>query len=95
MDFDVVDVPEQGRFEARAPDRATVGIAAYRREPGAVVFTHTEVEPGHEGEGVGSTLVREALDQVRREGLAVRPECPFVAGWIERHPAYQDLVVDR
>ncbi|SFL68213.1 GNAT family N-acetyltransferase [Geodermatophilus ruber] len=41
---------------------------------------------------MGSTLEREALDDVRRRGLRVVPLGPFVRGWIERHPAYADLV---
>src|SRR5205085_12310737 len=27
-----------------------------------------------------------------RSQFGVRPECPFVAGWIARHPEYADLV---
>ena len=45
-----------------------------------------------EGHGGGSTLVEAALDRVRDEGLRVVPRCPFVASYIERHPAYADLV---
>ena len=56
-----------------------------------VVFTHTEVLPAHEGEGVGSTLVRHALDDVRSRGLKALAVCPFVLGWIRRHPEYADL----
>ena len=44
--------------------------------------------------GVGSTLVRAALDDVRAQGGSVVPQCPFVRGWIERHQDYADLVVD-
>ena len=46
----------------------------------------------YEGQGAGSQLAREALDDVRRRGLGVVALCPFIAGWIERHPDYADLV---
>jgi predicted GNAT family acetyltransferase len=59
-----------------------------------LVFTHTEVDPDHEGEGVGSTLVRGALDDARRRGMPVVPRCPFVRAWIERHPDYADVRAD-
>jgi hypothetical protein len=36
--------------------------------------------------------VRAALDDVRSRGGTVVPLCPFVRGWIERHPEYRDLV---
>jgi predicted GNAT family acetyltransferase len=50
------------------------------------------VAPEFEGEGVGSALVRTALDDWRKEGRRVLPLCPFAKGWIERHPEYADLV---
>jgi uncharacterized protein len=91
MELTVTDVPEEGRYEARAADRV-LGLAAYRRHGDRVVFTHTEVDPDAEGGGVGSTLVRGALDDVRAHGRRVVPRCPFVRAWIERHPDYADLV---
>ena len=57
------------------------------------MFTHTEVFDAFEGKGVGSALARGALDAVRADGTRqVLPRCPFIRGWIERHPDYQDLV---
>jgi uncharacterized protein len=59
-----------------------------------VVFTHTETDPAFEGQGVASTLVRWALDDVRARGLRAVPLCPFVKGYIEKHrDEYADLVV--
>jgi hypothetical protein len=53
---------------------------------------HTEVPKQLEGRGVGSQLVRGALDIIRKRGLRVVPRCPFVKSYIERHPDYTDLV---
>ena len=50
------------------------------------------VDDAYEGQGVGSTLVGEALDQVRAEGLDVVATCPFVRSYIERHQEYADLL---
>ena len=91
MELTVTDVPEAGRYEVRAGDRV-LGLTAYQRRGDQVVFTHTEVDPDAEGGGVGSTLVRGALDDVRAHGLRVVPRCSFVRGYIERHPDYADLV---
>ncbi|WP_210648535.1 GNAT family N-acetyltransferase [Nocardioides sp. SYSU D00065] len=90
MSVQVVDVPERERFEA-AVDGAVVGFAAYQRTAELVVFTHTEVDPSLEGQGVGGALVREALDHVRGLGLRVLPICPFVQSYMTRHPEYADL----
>jgi predicted GNAT family acetyltransferase len=94
MTIDVTDLPDQHRFEARDDEGNVLGVAEYRREPGLVVFTHTEVDPRLEGHGVGSTLVREALDAVRAAGDRIDPQCPFVKAFVGDHPAYADLVAD-
>ncbi len=67
-------------------------IAAYQREGGTITFTHTHVPKQIEGRGVGSKLVRAALDAARDEGLKVVAQCPFVAAYIKRHPEYRDLL---
>jgi uncharacterized protein len=68
------------------------GYAYYRRRPDAIVFTHTEVREEFEGHGVGSALVRGALDAVRAAGGTVVAQCPFFAAYIQGHPEYGDLV---
>jgi predicted GNAT family acetyltransferase len=87
----VHDNPAESRFEAYV-DGDLVGISAYRLTDGVITFTHTEVDDAYEGEGVGSSLVRQQLDAVRATGgLRVRPSCPFVRAWIDKHPEYADL----
>jgi uncharacterized protein len=88
----VADAPERQRYEATVAGRQ-VGLAAYRRIRDSVVFTHTEVDPEMEGRGIGAALARAALDDVRARGLTAVPLCPFIKGWIDRHPDYADLVV--
>jgi len=87
----VVDNPERHRYELRL-DETVAGVIQYATEPGAVVLVHTEVAPWAEGEGLGSTLVAGALEDIRARGLEVVPLCPFAAAYIERHPEYADLV---
>lgn len=67
-------------------------VAAYQLEGDRIVFTHTLVPPELEGRGIGSRLVRFALDSARDRGLRVVPQCAFVRAWIERHPEYRDLL---
>ena len=87
----VADNPQKHRFELRF-DETVAGFAAYRLEPDRVVFTHTEVDPQFEGQGLGSKLAAGALDAVREKGLAIVAQCPFIAAYVKRHPEYQDLV---
>ncbi len=90
-DVTVRDNPDEGRFEAYV-DGKLAGISAYQLSDDVITFTHTEVDDAFEGQGVGSSLVRQALDAVRDTGgLRVRPSCPFVRAWIDQHPDYADL----
>lgn len=88
---EVVDAPERNRYELRLDGRL-VGLAAYRRRDGLIVFTHTQVDESCSGRGFGGILATAALDDARRQGLAVVPLCPFIAAYIKRHPEYEDLV---
>ncbi|WP_454050255.1 GNAT family N-acetyltransferase [Cellulomonas sp. Marseille-Q8402] len=92
--YTVTDLPADDRFEIRDAEGTVLGVASYRRAPGVVVFTHTEVDPRHEGHGVGTTLVREALDTVRAAGMRIEPQCPFVRDFVAEHAEYADLVAD-
>jgi predicted GNAT family acetyltransferase len=87
----VVDNPGADRFEVLVDD-AVAGFVEYRRIGSSLAFTHTIVDPRFEGHGLGSTLARGALDATRKAGYPVLPFCPFMRGFIERHPAYLDLV---
>lgn len=91
MKTEVVNRPDDKRYEIRA-DGELAGFADYILTPDMITFTHTEIDQSFEGKGMGSVLTREALDDVRERGLTVLPVCPFVKGWIERHPDYMDLV---
>lgn len=80
-----------GRYDI-VVDGAPAGFAAFEEVEGATAFTHTVVDDAFEGQGVGSALVRAALDDVAARGGSVVPLCPFVRSWIERHDGYDDLV---
>lgn len=88
---EVRDAQERSRFELLV-DGELAGIAQYVRRGGRVVFTHTEVDGRFEGRGLGSVLASAALDAVRAEGSLAVPLCPFIAGYLARHPEYDDLV---
>ena len=92
-EIEVVDRPEAHRYEARDRDGTVLGFSQYRLHGDVVVFTHTEVDDAQEGRGVGSQLVRGALDDVRAGGRRILPLCPFVKAYVDRHPEYADLVV--
>jgi hypothetical protein len=91
MDIVVRDDPKDFRFVGSAGDDVA-GVAYYRLRKGQIAFTHTEVDPAFRGQGVGAALAREALGSARQRDLAVLPLCPYIRGFIAKHPDYVDLV---
>ena len=80
-----------GQFEVHFGD--AVALLTYRRDDPRIIFIHTQVPKEMEGRGIAGRVAQTALEFARTEGLAVVPACPYVAGYIARHPEYEDLVV--
>lgn len=89
----VVHVPDATRWEVRVDD-VLAGFTEYFLKDDRFVFVHTEIDGEFDGRGLGSVLARGALDEVRSMGRLLVPLCPFIHGWIARHPDYRDLVDD-
>lgn len=85
---------QESRYEARV-DGQLAGFVQFRVRGEAIELPHTQVDPAFGGQGIGGTLARHALDDIRRAGRTVIPTCPFVSGWIDKHPGYRDLVADQ
>ena len=83
--------PEMHRYEAIDADEV-VGFINYELRDGRYWLVHTEIDEAHQGSGAGAFLVRMTLDDLRARSAVIVPTCPFVAGWIRRHPDYGDLV---
>lgn len=86
----VSDNPAQHRFELAVDGH--IAAAYYELAGGVITFVHTEVPPELGGKGIGSKLAKGALDQVRTRGLKVIAQCPFIKGWIDKHPDYAGLL---
>jgi hypothetical protein len=87
----VRDNPARSRYEL-VDDGQVVGFAEYRPRDGLLVFPHTVILEHHRGAGYATRLVQGALDDVRRKGARIVPECSFVVEFLEQHPEYADLV---
>jgi predicted GNAT family acetyltransferase len=90
---EVVNNTAEHRYELAVDGH--IAATYYEIAGGVVTLLHTEVPPELGGKGIGSTLTKGALDQVRNAGLKVIAECPFVKAYIEKHPAYADLLKEK
>ena len=87
---DIVNNKAQHRYELAVEGH--IAATYYKVEDKIITFIHTEVPPELGGKGIGSKLIRGALDQVRADGLKVIAQCPFVKAFIEKNADYQDLL---
>lgn len=87
----VRDDADHSRYVVEVDGRLA-GLADYELHGHRQVFVHTEIRDAFEGRGLGSILAREALADVVSKGRTIVPICPFIAGWISRHPDFNDSV---
>lgn len=80
----------RNRFEDDLADG--IAFASYRVADGTATIFHTEVPRSMRGSGAGSAFIRQVLQEVRRLGLKVEPECGFVRAYMARHPEFNDLL---
>ena len=85
----VRDNPARGRYELIVDGETAV--MDYRIADDVLTITHTGVPRALEGRGIGSALVKGALDQIRARNLKIVVRCWFVDGFIDRHPEYASL----
>ncbi|WP_283193170.1 DUF5996 family protein [Rhizobium sp. AN80A] len=57
-----------------------------------IIIDHTDVPAALRGRKVGERLVRQAIEDARRDGITIIPLCPFAKAQIERHPEWQDVL---
>jgi len=69
-----------------------VGFTEFADRNGQRIFTHTEVADDFEGRGLATILVDEALQATRDAGLRIVAVCPMVAGFVEKHQEFSDVV---
>lgn len=93
MDFDALEVrhnPEKKRFEIAL--EAQFAVTEYILAADRIIFTHTEVPIAFEGKGVANKLAHAALAYAQAQALKVMPLCPYMAGYMKRHPEFQHLL---
>lgn len=93
--IDVTFNESTSRFEAHLAGSDETAFLEVRPGPNTWLFVHTEVPPSFRGRGVGSMLVKAALDHVRELGAKVRPLCPFVLDYLRESPEDSDVIEPR
>jgi predicted GNAT family acetyltransferase len=93
MNPEVLHNASAQRYEIRVGDElAGFTVAEPTDDPRVILFPHTEIAPAFEGKGLASQLVQGALDDIRERGLRIVVTCPYILGWLPKHPEYEDLL---
>lgn len=91
----LVDNSAEGRFELWRDGELCGWLYYTHLKPNRYALQHTEVDPGHQRQGVGGAMVRRVLDEVRARKGTITVICPFVADFLSRTTTYADLVDPR
>jgi predicted GNAT family acetyltransferase len=85
------DGPTKGRYRL-VVDGIEAEMTYSRAGKGLVIIDHTAVPDALRGRKVGERLVRQAVEDARRDGISILPLCPFAKAQIGRHPEWQDVL---
>lgn len=77
------------RFEVKLNDQ--IAFVDYKLHNNVISLIHTEVPKELSGKGVGSFLARNVLEFAKQQQLEVKPYCPFIKAYIDKHPEYQSI----
>ncbi len=59
---------------------------------GVLNYSSTFTPPELRGKGLAGQVTKAALEFAKANNKKVKPGCPYVATYIERHPEYKSLV---
>lgn len=88
----IADHPERHRYEIEIDGKKAAEIVYRPHGVGVIELLHTQVLPGHEGQGLAAQIATFAFEDARRRGLKVMPTCEYIQGFLRKRPEYADLV---
>ena len=93
LNYEVIDNTEQKRFEIHIDGHIAFEdyefFTTSQGEKG-IAYTHTEVPEELGGRGIAGYLAKSILDDAAAKNLRVKPICPYIKAYIDKHPEYQD-----
>ncbi|KQY39075.1 MULTISPECIES: GNAT family N-acetyltransferase [Nocardia] len=90
----VVRNVEKNRYDVFFDDELA-GFTEYIERDNDTDFIHTEIDDAFAGKGLGGVLARQAVEDVIARGRTVTAHCPFIRGWLDKHPEYDAHVVGK
>lgn len=85
------DGPSKGRYRL-VVDGALAEMTYSRVGKSQIIIDHTEVPAVLRGRKAGERLVRQAVEDARRDKVVIIPLCPFAKAMIGRHLEWHDVL---
>jgi len=92
QDYELIDNTEENQYEFHV-GKHIAKIEYIKTVKGEIYLTHTETPIALEGQGIASTLAKKVLEDIEEKNLRLVPLCPFVVGYIQKHPEWRKLVI--
>jgi predicted GNAT family acetyltransferase len=89
--YELIDNTDQNQYEFHI-GKYIPKIEYIKKGNNEILLTHTEIPINLEGQGIGSALVKAVLSDIEEQGLDLVPLCPFVVGYISKHPEWKRVV---
>lgn len=86
--------PAKNRYDVFY-DGELAGFTEYIERGNDTDFVHTEIDDAFAGKGLGSVLAKQAIEDVIARGRTITAHCPFIRGWLDKHPEYDAHVVGK
>ncbi|MBD0417062.1 N-acetyltransferase [Tianweitania sp. Rool2] len=83
--------PSKGRYRL-VVDGIEVEMTYSRVGDDLIIIDHTEVPAALRGRKVGERLVRQGIEDARRDGIEIIPLCLFAKAQIGRHPEWHHVL---
>lgn len=86
------DAPGHGRYVIRLPGDLEAEMTFRKIGTDTIAVDHTYTPPEFRGQNIAFRLMERCIEDARREGTKVRPECSYAVVQFRRHREWDDLL---
>ena len=95
QNYDLINIEQNDKTFDLFYDAEKAGFLEYNKnKEGILEITHTEVDPEFGGKGLGTELVKAAVEDAQMNNLKILSLCPYAKKVIEKTPEFKDLLVE-
>jgi predicted GNAT family acetyltransferase len=69
-----------------------LALFVYDDQNGVLYITHTSVPKELGGRGIAAALTKDALEDIEKRGLKIKPLCSYTVAYLQKHPEYKRLL---